>query len=86
MGYIGEMFRADTKTEVEVNELYNVLRMAAKGEMLSNAINNGVTLNDLIKMNNDREGAKKIIEEMEAEWDAIINDMDENPEGNKGAK
>ena len=72
MGAIGEIFRADVKTEVEINELYRILRIAAKGECLSNAINNCVPLEYLIKMNNDREGAKEIIEAMEEEWKKML--------------
>lgn len=76
MGAIGEIFRADVKTEVEINELYRILRIAAKGECLSNAINNCVPLEYLIKMNNDREGAKEIIEAMEAEWAKLLEDQE----------
>lgn len=67
MGAIAEMFKPDKRTEVEVNELYWILKEAAKAEYLSNAINNGVPIEYLIKMNNDRENAKEIIEAMEAE-------------------
>lgn len=74
MGAIGEIFRADVKTEVEINELYRILRIAAKGECLSNAINNCVPLEYLIKMNNDREGAKEIIKALEAEWAKLLED------------
>ena len=74
MGAIGEIFRADVTTKVEINELYRILRIAAKGECLSNAINNCVPLEYLIKMNNDREDAKEIIEAQEAEWAKLLED------------